>query len=324
MRDNTYFNLPHVNEYEKDDIRWSSFHRKWREYFDRAEFYSSVWFTRAWTLQELLAPPRNYFFNSDFVCIGSNNTLVEDLSKATGIPQSFLAEDNESDPSLAHPSVAEKMRWASFREATREEDTAYSLLGLFGVNMSLLYGEGSKAFLRLQTEIIRTMDDESIFAWSLSAKHGWTGLLAPNVKAFSTSKDIVSLKMEPRQHYEVTNKEINVNLALPNQDIDDGIITSKSSDVIVLLPLNCARVTNQFADLRIHPLGINIKLTLETPLAVGLFDGSIQLSPRPSPARYYLASRTARSHLSVAASISLIFFPSIRSPAQMVLRETTI
>jgi hypothetical protein len=64
------------------------------------------------------------------------------------------------------PSIATKMSWASKREATRAEDMAYSLLGLFGVHMPLLYGEGAhRAFRRLQLEIIKKSDDESIFAW---------------------------------------------------------------------------------------------------------------------------------------------------------------
>lgn len=66
---------------------------------------------------------------------------------------------------IHYASVAERMQWASMRNSTRIEDTAYCLLGLFDVNMPLLYGEGDKAFIRLQLEIIRKTDDESIFAW---------------------------------------------------------------------------------------------------------------------------------------------------------------
>lgn len=63
-------------------------------------------------------------------------------------------------------SVAQKMSWASRRTTTRLEDMAYSLMGIFDVNMPLLYGEGQKAFIRLQHEIVRVSDDESIFAWT--------------------------------------------------------------------------------------------------------------------------------------------------------------
>jgi len=73
-----------------------------------------------------------------------------------------------SDLSLA--SVAQKMFWASNRKTTRKEDMAYCLLGLFDINMPLLYGEGEKAFLRLQEHIAATSTDHSLFAWSVPSE----------------------------------------------------------------------------------------------------------------------------------------------------------
>jgi hypothetical protein len=73
-------------------------------------------------------------------------------------------------------SVAQIMLWASTRETTRMEDQAYCLMGLFGVNIPLLYGEGEGAFMRLQLEIIQKSNDESIFAWSSEIQR--KGLLA--------------------------------------------------------------------------------------------------------------------------------------------------
>jgi len=61
--------------------------------------------------------------------------------------------------------VAERMTWAAHRETSKIEDMAYSLFGIFDVNMPLLYGEGAKAFIRLQEEILKEQDDMSIFAW---------------------------------------------------------------------------------------------------------------------------------------------------------------
>jgi len=66
-------------------------------------------------------------------------------------------------------SIAQKMSWAAKRQTTRVEDIAYCLLGIFGVTMPLLYGEGSRAFLRLQEELINRFNDQTIFAWSLTA-----------------------------------------------------------------------------------------------------------------------------------------------------------
>lgn len=130
--------------------------------FETESFRSSVWFTRAWTLQELLAPASVIFFSCDFHELGSKEGLCGLISETTRIPPIFVM----SNDMIRKASVAERMKWASMREATRQEDIAYSLLGLFDVNMPLLYGEGSKAFFRLQTEIIRNSDDESIFGWS--------------------------------------------------------------------------------------------------------------------------------------------------------------
>ena len=93
-----------------------------------------------------------------------------------------------------HVSIATKMSWAAMRETTGIEDTAYSLLGLFDINMPLLYREGSKAFMRLQHEILQTQeDDESIFAWR-DANCRRCGLLAHSPAAFALSGNILSVK----------------------------------------------------------------------------------------------------------------------------------
>ena len=69
--------------------------------------------------------------------------------------------------SYYYPSIATKMSWASKRKTTRVEDMAYCLLGIFNINMPLLYGEGDKAFIRFQSEIIKHSDDESILAFRI-------------------------------------------------------------------------------------------------------------------------------------------------------------
>ncbi|KAL8684532.1 MAG: hypothetical protein Q9218_008249, partial [Villophora microphyllina] len=123
------------------------------------QFRKSRWFTRGWTLQELLAPEELIFFDQDWNPIGSKDLLRHQISEATNIEIEYLK-------SPFHASVATRMSWASRRSTTRIEDIAYCLMGLFQVNMPLLYGEGPKAFLRLQQEIIRSSFDESIFAWA--------------------------------------------------------------------------------------------------------------------------------------------------------------
>ncbi|KAI9764647.1 MAG: hypothetical protein M1840_008144 [Geoglossum simile] len=124
-------------------------------------FARSRWFLRGWTLQELMAPPIVEFYNSNWVEIGTKSSLRNDISAITGISIVALWGD-----SMSSYSVAEKMSWASMRTTTRVEDKAYCLMGLFGINMPLLYGEGNAAFRRLQEEILKVEDDTTIFAWT--------------------------------------------------------------------------------------------------------------------------------------------------------------
>lgn len=123
-------------------------------------FAGSRWFTRGWTLQELIAPKEVMFYNKDWIKIGEKSTSSELIRKITGIDTFIL----EGGP-LPEVSVGRRMSWAADRQTTREEDIAYSLMGLFDINMPLLYGEGQKAFIRLQEEILRQSDDHTLFAW---------------------------------------------------------------------------------------------------------------------------------------------------------------
>jgi len=114
-----------------------------------SEFRRSRWFTRGWTLQELLAPASVEFFSSDRRRLGDRRSLEQLIHMATNIPRRAL----EGNP-LSEFSVSERMKWIEHRETKLEEDRAYSLLGIFGVHISLLYGEGKvDAFKRLHEEI---------------------------------------------------------------------------------------------------------------------------------------------------------------------------
>lgn len=124
---------------------------------------SCRWFTRGWTLQELIAPSNVVFFDQAWNMIGNKIQLSNKLSKITGINPSILRHEQ----SLASIAVAQKMSWAALRQTTRPEDEAYCLLGIFNVNMPLLYGEEEKAFRRLQEEIMKSTPDLSILAWTL-------------------------------------------------------------------------------------------------------------------------------------------------------------
>ncbi|OHE99193.1 mitochondrion organization and biogenesis protein [Colletotrichum orchidophilum] len=120
-----------------------------------------LWFSRSWTLPELIAPPRLVFYTRDWQIIGSRFDLRRQLYDITSIDP-FVLEGGD----LAGVSVARKMFWATNRNARWLEDIAYSLSGLFGVDMIPIYGEGNvNAFLRLQEHVAKTVRDPTLFAW---------------------------------------------------------------------------------------------------------------------------------------------------------------
>jgi hypothetical protein len=128
---------------------------------EECQFRKAGWHSRGWTLQELLAPRNVTFYTHDWTFIGTKRSLCKQLSDITGIDLYIIMRIRE----IASASVAQRMSWASRRQTTRAEDTAYCLMGIFSVNMPMLYGEGERAFLRLQEEICKDSDDNSIFAW---------------------------------------------------------------------------------------------------------------------------------------------------------------
>ncbi|TGJ85193.1 hypothetical protein E0Z10_g3589 [Xylaria hypoxylon] len=132
-------------------------------------FKESQWFTRGWTLQELLAPRQLIFFDRNWNTCGSVGELHPEIYEATGIKMEALNHPSSRSKEVAiirRLDVARRMSWAANRNTTRIEDRAYSLLGLFDIHMPLLYGEGKRSFQRLQEEILQVDDDLSILAWS--------------------------------------------------------------------------------------------------------------------------------------------------------------
>jgi hypothetical protein len=131
------------------------------------------WVTRGWTLQELIAPDIVWFFNKNWSICGDRVKLTKPLFEVTNIDQNIL----QRDPGARVPlwlyslSISKRMSWAANRKTTRPEDIAYCLLGIFDINIPLLYGEGSiKAFYRLQEEIMRYSTDQTLLAWSQQRK----------------------------------------------------------------------------------------------------------------------------------------------------------
>ncbi|KAI0824552.1 hypothetical protein BC628DRAFT_419976 [Trametes gibbosa] len=129
-----------------------------------SKFRNSRWHKRGWTLQELIAPERVIFLSETWELLGTKTGLAPTLEKITDVDFSVLTGQRE----LKTISVAKRMSWAASRQTKFVEDQAYSLLGIFGVFIAPIYGEGANAFLRLQEEIVKTIPDQSIFAWGRS------------------------------------------------------------------------------------------------------------------------------------------------------------
>ena len=206
-------------------------------------FTRSRWFTRGWTLQELLAPEHVVFYDRDWIELGSRSFLEHEIGEATRISPEHMRQPRSA-------SVATKMSWASTRQTSREEDMAYSLLGLFDINMPLIYGEGMKAFFRLQSEIIRTTSDESIYAWS-DRDLLWSGLLARSPAAFRDSGDIVpveELNSLPRSPPYMTNRGIAIEILESRtmlQSMDHSHFT-------LTVPLSCAKASQKNLPLKLQ------------------------------------------------------------------------
>lgn len=127
-----------------------------------ANIRESRWFTRGWTLQELIAPTNVELYSSHWSKIGTKKDHVTLLSSITNIDVDILLGKGD----LSDIGIARKMSWASKRNTSRVEDMAYCLLGLFDVNIPLIYGEGKKAFQRLQRAIMESCShDQSLLAW---------------------------------------------------------------------------------------------------------------------------------------------------------------
>ncbi|RAQ98684.1 vegetative incompatibility protein HET-E-1 [Stemphylium lycopersici] len=127
----------------------SELSRRWKPAFRK-----SKWFTRGWTLQELLAPASVAFYSKEGDLLGDKQSLRDTIHEITGIPIEAL-----SGKEVSNFSVAERFSWAHNRQTTRPEDGAYCLLGIFGIHLPLIYSEGKEnALKRLEKEIRESFD----------------------------------------------------------------------------------------------------------------------------------------------------------------------
>ncbi|EIT83537.1 ankyrin repeat protein [Aspergillus oryzae 100-8] len=163
--------------------------------FSRANGYEYAWIdtccidkTSSAELSESLNSMYRWYQEADSFAESRWESLRDVLSEITSIPVGILVGDDDVETA----SVAQRMSWAARRETTRIEDRAYCLMGIFGINMPPIYGEGKNAFIRLQEEIMKVLDDHSIFAWrSDSEEENHGGLLATSPDAFRESSNVV-------------------------------------------------------------------------------------------------------------------------------------
>jgi hypothetical protein len=213
-------------------------------------FAKSKWFTRGWTLQELLAPARVNFYGQRWgKILGTKSSLKAVISQVTSIQLSAL----EDQWSISKFSIAQKMSWVAKRKTTRVEDIAYCLLGVFGINMPIVYGEGKNAFRRLQLELMKASHDQTIFAWKLKIPFDYvyaTGILASSPEEFAGSNDIVEYYKadESIEPFSMTN--IGIQIKLPLVKFEDGVINTRRKDEYLAV-LNCRRSSQDQPELRL-------------------------------------------------------------------------
>lgn len=214
-----------------------------------------------------MAPDYSVFFNSSFEAVGTIFSLAALIETTTGIPSRYFRTEEQafrrSQPKEA--CTAERLRWASTRKATRVEDEAYSLLGLLGVNMPLLYGEGSRAFRRLQTEIIKESNDESTLAW-YNSTDVYSRALAPS--AFYFYRGLISrCQYFNRKHYEYTNMGIRFTVPICQHDgtnFDAHALEQRVSNLWLLFPLNCHMADRgTFGDDVSRPLALMVQVMID-------------------------------------------------------------
>ncbi|KAI0521287.1 HET-domain-containing protein [Xylaria bambusicola] len=188
---------------------------KFKQRDDHQKSYNELisrcrWFSRGWTLQELIAPQIVEFYDDEWTLVGTKETLLWTIHSITRIPLNVLS----NNVSFRKVPVAQRMSWAADRSTTRVEDIAYCLFGLLGVNLAPLYGEGENSFIRLQEELLRQSDDITLFAWTAVPKDDqpYRGILARSPREFRNSHHIRRLEVPTYVgEFRMTNKGLRVN-----------------------------------------------------------------------------------------------------------------
>ena len=198
-------------------------------------FARARWFQRGFTLQELIAPAHVVFYSQDWTELGTKVSLSRTLASLTSIDVDVLVGTR----SIESTSIANRMGWAANRKTKRPEDVAYCLMGIFAVNMPLLYGEGSKAFIRLQEEIMKSSTDHSLFAWvdTNARDDDLCGVLAKSPSVFKRTSMIIPYRpWVRRKPYSMTNMGLSIELVV-NQATKDKELYIAGFDCPTTKPL---------------------------------------------------------------------------------------
>jgi hypothetical protein len=185
-------------------------------------FAECAWFRRGWTLQELIAPRALEFFDGDWNIRGTKEELTDALHEITRVSTQVL----KNSDFLREIPAATRMSWAAGRQTKRVEDIAYCLLGIFEICMPLIYGEGERAFTRLQEEIIKDKHDLSIFSWKAEPNgQKFRGLLARSPSEFQACRDAqISHHLKITTEYSITNRGIQLHSLLGTDEAGNYLL----------------------------------------------------------------------------------------------------
>lgn len=237
-----------------------------------------IWTRYAWTLPHLILPEESYFYDSRWTRIGSKSSFRAQLSRLLGIEIGVL--DNRN--TLAQYSVAKRMSWASGLWAPCIEDKAYSLLSIFGVNMSIQYGEGRRAFLRLQTEILKETQDCSLFAWQSLEIQKHRGFLARSPAEFQHFKCGPEQELRMTGHFHLDRDGISIETTTTDKGhyiylplyCRDSLVCSiellYQEEQIVRQSLIAPRTGEKSLDSKLHNIWVKLDVGLRNPLPVGV------------------------------------------------------
>ena len=224
------------------------------------QFRYSRWFKRDWTLQELIAPKDVVFLTQTWDPFGyiskpwissrirrifaferqetDGSVLTDTVANITNIPATVLRSYASSDY-----SAAQRISWMKGRSTTRLEDVAYCLLGIFGINMPLLYGEGYRAFERLLIEILNRTGDESVLIYNPG--HTFNTLFPRVPTVFEYASNVERLLAHDRPSLTVSSQWTELHMTTQRP----GVFVLRRDGTIRVIRLNCAATDREF----LHP-----------------------------------------------------------------------